>query len=55
MLCPSCGEEDNQVIHTDHATDENVILRVRLCRACGYPWATIELPRETKKDAGLYD
>jgi transcriptional regulator NrdR family protein len=42
MLCPECGEENNRVIDTSYPTNEDVIVRVRKCLYCGFPWTTEE-------------
>jgi transcriptional regulator NrdR family protein len=49
MLCPNCGEEDNRVIDTYPATDENATFRVRRCKLCDWVWRTKEFEDLPKK------
>jgi transcriptional regulator NrdR family protein len=53
MLCPNCGEDDNRVVRTCQATDDNTVMRVRLCLRCAFSWTTEEKPRPPKQRPGV--
>lgn len=42
MICPYCGEDKNRVVDTRSATNENVTIRQRWCRACNRVFKTTE-------------
>ena len=51
MLCPECGEENNRVIDTFTPTNDDMIVRVRKCSCCNFPWTTEEkIKTEFKKE-----
>lgn len=53
MLCPWCGEENNRVLRTYPADNENIVMRVRQCLTCGDTWVTEEKARPPKMRPGV--
>ena len=43
MRCPFCQDDDHRVIDTRRY--DTVIIRIRLCLKCNFPFETIELLR----------
>ena len=46
MQCPECTCEQHRVIKTVRQEDKGIIIRIRKCMKCDFPFATEEKIRE---------
>lgn len=47
MICASCNSSERGVVRVlETRLWRGMILRRRLCKACGNRWVTLEVPRE---------
>ena len=49
-VCPKCGKRDNRVKNT-YYTEDDRILRTKICNCCDWRWWTIQYPEQNLNPA----